>query len=224
MLPAHTFHAAEHAHGAALEKSALAYTFEHLPHLRVLAQELIDLLHAGSGAGGDALAAAAGDDLMVVPLFLRHRVDDGFDPGELLLVDLVGHLLHTLEGSDGGQHFHDALQGTKLADLAELVAEIFEGESVAAERLSGKIFRFLAVERLFGLLDERHNIAHTENAADDAVGMEGLEGVRLFAHTDELDRLAGHMTDGQRSTTARITVHLGKDDAGESEALVELLG
>ena len=82
---------------------------------------------------------------------------------------------------------------------------------------------FLAVERGFGLFDERHHVAHAQDAADDAIRMKGLEGVRLFAGADELDGLAGDVPDRQRRAAPGIAVHLGKDDAGKAEALVEVL-
>ena len=53
--------------------------------------------------------------------------------------------------------------------------------------------------------------------------MEGLEGVRLFAGADELDGLAGDVANGERRAAAGVAVHLGEDDAGEAEALVEVL-
>ena len=77
---------------------------------------------------------------------------------------------------------------------------------------------------VFGALDEREHVAHAEDAADDAVGMEGLEGVGLFAGADELDGLAGDVADGEGRAAAGVAVHLGEDDAGEAEALVEVLG
>ncbi len=81
----------------------------------------------------------------------------------------------------------------------------------------------LAVERGLGLFDERHHVAHAEDAADDAVGMEGLEGVGLFADADELDGLAGDVANRERCAAAGIAVHLGEHDAGEAEALVKIL-
>ncbi len=71
--------------------------------------------------------------------------------------------------------------------------------------------------------DERHHVAHAEDAADDAVGVEGLEGVGLFAHADELDGLAGDLADGEGRAAAGVAVHFGEDDAGEAEAGVEFL-
>ena len=160
---------------------------------------------------------------MVAALLGGHRVDDGFKARELLFVDALRGLLHAGEGADGGQHLEDALHGAHLLDLPQLVAEVFEREAVAEQGLLGELLGLFAVERGFGLLDERHHVAHAQDAADDAVGMEGLEGVGLFAHADELDGLAGDVADGERRAAAGVAVHLGEDHAGEAEALVEVL-
>ena len=108
-----------------------------------------------------------------------------------------------------------------LLDLPQLVAEIFEREAVAEEGFLGELLGLFAVEGGLGLLDERQHVAHAEDAADDAVGMEGLEGVGLFAGADELDGLAGDVADGERRAAAGVAVHLGEDDAGEAEAACE---
>ena len=55
-------------------------------------------------------------------------------------------------------------------------------------------------------------------------GWNGFEGVELFADTDELQRLSGDVADRQRRAAARIAIHLGEDDAGDAEPLVELVG
>jgi len=47
------------------EAAAGAHGLEHFAHLGVLAEEVVDLLDGGSGAAGDALAAAPVDDLVV---------------------------------------------------------------------------------------------------------------------------------------------------------------
>ncbi len=86
-----------------------------------------------------------------------------------------------------------------------------------------KLLGLFAVERGFGFFDERHHVAHAEDAADDAVGMEGLEGVGLFADADELDGLAGDVADGEGRAAAGVAVHFGEDDAGEAEARVKVL-
>jgi len=55
------------AHHALLgfDAAASAHGLEHLSHLGVLAEEVVDVLHGGAGAFGDALAPVAVDDLVV---------------------------------------------------------------------------------------------------------------------------------------------------------------
>src|SRR5580698_4606427 len=60
------------------------------------------------------------------------------------------------------------------------------------------------------------------DSADDAVGMEGLECVGLFADADELDGLAGDVADRKRCATAGIAIHFGEHYAGETETLVKV--
>lgn len=173
---------------------------------------------------GDAFAAAAVDDLVVDAFFLGHRVDDGLDAGELALVDVVDGLRHAGEGSDGGEHLEDGLHGAHLFDLTELVAEVLEGEAVAGEGLFGEGLGLAAVEFFFGALEQGGDVAHAHDAGDDAVGVEGLEGVGFFAGAEELDGLAGDVADGEGCAAAGVAVHLGEDGSGDLEAVVEGLG
>ena len=83
-----------------------------------MAEELVYILDLRAGAGGDALAASAADDFVVAALLGGHRVDDGLQARELLLIDVAGGLLHAGKGADGREHFQDALHGTHLLDLA----------------------------------------------------------------------------------------------------------
>jgi hypothetical protein len=60
------------------DAAAGSHGFEHVAHLGVLAEEAVDLMDGGSGAAGDALAAAAVDDLVVAsasrrPMAVRRR-------------------------------------------------------------------------------------------------------------------------------------------------------
>ena len=203
------------------EAGAGAHGFEHFAHLGVLAEEVVDLLHGGSGAAGDALAAASVDDLVVASLAGGHGVDDGLDAVELLLVNVVDGLRHAGEGADRGQHLHDGLHGAHLFDLTELVAEVVEGEAFAGEGLGGELLCLAAVELLFGAFEEGGDVAEAHDAADDAVGMEGLECVGALAGGEELDGRAGDLADGEGRAAACVAVHLGEDDAGEGEEGVE---
>src|SRR5262249_43329340 len=83
---------------------------------------------------------AAVDHLVVIALIRRHGIDDGLDPRDLLVVHLVGHVLHSGEWPYRGKHLHDALQRSQFLDLAQLIAEVFEREAVATERLLGDFF------------------------------------------------------------------------------------
>src|SRR5215469_2832383 len=89
-LPLHPWH--PHSRQPA-RKAFLAHVFKHLLHLSVLAEKIVNLLHRGAGAAGDAFAAAAVDDLVVVTLVHRHRVDDRFYAVDLIFVDLVRSFL-----------------------------------------------------------------------------------------------------------------------------------
>jgi hypothetical protein len=204
--------------------AAGAHGFEHFAHLGVLFEEVVDVADLDAGAFGDALAALAVDEVGVQALLHGHGVDDGFDAGELLFVHLGGRLLHAREGADRREHLEDGLHAAELLDLAELLAEVFEREAVAGEGFFGEGLGGFFVELFFGAFEERGDVAHAEDAADDAVGVEGLEGVGLFAGAEELDGLAGDVADGEGGAAAGVAVHLGEDGAGDLEAVVEGLG
>ena len=104
------------------------------------------------------------------------------------------------------------------------LAKILQRKSVGAEGLARELFRLRLVELGLGLLDERENVAHAENAPHDAVGMERFQGIVFLAHADELDGLPGHAANRQGRAAARIAIHLGQHHAGQRELLVELVG
>src|ERR1017187_4489307 len=205
-------------------ETGLAHLLEHLFHLRVLAEQVIYFLHSGAGAAGDAFAPAAVDHFVMIALVHRHRIDNGLDAVDLFFVHAVGGFLQAGERTDAGQHSHQALDRAHLLYLPQLVAKVFEREAVAGEGFGGHLLRLLLVDLRFGALDQRKNVAHAENARHDAVGMKRLQRIVLLAHADEFDGLPRHLPDGKRRAAASIAVHLGKDDAGERELLVELVG
>ena len=115
------------------------------------------------------------------------------------------------------------MQRAEFLDLAEHVAEGFEGDFAFAERLL-LLLHLVLVELLVRFFDQRDDVAHAEDAAGHAVGVEFLEVVELLADADELDRHAGDVLDGERRAAAGVAVELGEDDAVELERLVERLG
>src|SRR5437868_3206172 len=84
---------------------------------------------------------------------------------------------------------------------------------------SFELFRILLLDRLGGLLHETHDVAHTENAAGDAVGLERLQGVELLAHAHELDRPARDRPHGERSAASRVAVDPRQYDPRDAHPL-----
>ena len=89
------------------------------------------------------------------------------------------------------------------------------------EHLVLELFGVLFVGLLLGALDQRQDIAHAEDALGEPVRIERLERVGLFAGADELDRHAGDGADRKRRAAAGVAIHLGQDQAGDAEPLVE---
>ena len=75
----------------------------------------------------------------------------------------------------------------------------------------------LLVDVLLGALDEREHVAHAEDPAGEAIGVEDLEGVGLLAGAHELDRHAGDGADRQRGTATGVAVDLGQDQARDGD-------
>src|SRR5262245_34835961 len=178
-----------HSHSPAASPGS-AEAFHHLSRLHVLLQEPVDVLNARSRPLRDALLTAPVEDRGIASLAGGHRADHGLDAADRLRVDL-----RALErGTSARQHAEEVLEGTHLAQLRELVAEVLERELVAADLLL-ELLGLVRVERLFGLLDERHHVAHSEDPGDHPLGMEGLERIGLLARPDELQRQSRHFGD-----------------------------
>ncbi len=119
------------------------------------------------------------------------------------------------------QHAQHAAEPAHLLQLAELIGEIVEIELALLE-LGGHLLGLLALHRLGGALDQADDVAHAEDAAGDAVGMEILQRIQLLADADQLDRAAGDGAHGKRGTAARIAIDPGQHDAGQLHPVAEL--
>ncbi len=118
------------------------------------------------------------------------------------------------------EHAHELLERAHLFDLAELIAEIFEGEIVFAE-LAFEFAGFLFVDMLFGFFDQAEDIAHAENARDDAVGVERLERVVFFTDADEFYRGARNFADREGCAATGVTIELGENHTCDAELFVK---
>src|SRR5438034_2541569 len=167
--------------------------FHHLPELRVLLEQPVHVLHAGTAAACDALATRAADDLGMRPFSGRHRRDDRVGPVEVLLLarEVAGPALHHF--AEPRDHAEDLVERTHLPHLLELLAEVLQREAVLAE-LPHHVLGRLLVDGRLRLLHEREDITHAEDARGETVGVERLERVRLLAYTDESDWAARHLT------------------------------
>src|SRR5216684_3743320 len=208
---AEAFHFAAGGHGAVL--------LHHGAHLQVLLEDGVDVLDGGATALGDALAAFAVNDVVVAALLVCPGVDDGFDARELAFVDfrVFGKIL---ERTHLREHIHDFFERSHLANLLELIAEVLESEFFLAElalQFGGGFF----IDSLFHAFDERHEVAHAENAGDDALGIKTFEGVVFFAEADEFYRRAGDFSDAQRGAATGVAIELGENHAGKAQALVK---
>src|SRR6266566_6486707 len=109
-----------------------------LAELRVLLEQPVHVLHVGAAAARAALSPAAVDDLGIVPLARRHRADDRVEPievGRFAVEVLGGALEHLAEG----EHTEDLIERAHLAQLLELIAEVFEREGVLAKLLGQRL-------------------------------------------------------------------------------------
>src|SRR5665811_182114 len=151
ILPAHA-RQAKPLHAPAREG------LEHLLHLAVLLEQLVDVLDRRAAAAGDAPPATPVDEIGVAPFLRRHREDHGLDAVELAVVDL--DVLELLHARHAGQHAEDARQRAHLAQLLQLAEEVLEGE-LGAAKFGLHLRRLLLVDGLLGLLDERQHISYT---------------------------------------------------------------
>ena len=196
---------------------------ELLHHLRICRNWLMQLTHLAGlqrrcrrrSAGGGTRRSVGVD-----PLGRGHRVDDRLDPA-----DLRGRRSRRRAPPWARPGI---MPMRLLSGPIFLICCICSRKSsrvnVPSRSRAAASSASSSLEGLLGLLDERDHVAHAEDAAGQAVGVERLEVVELLAGGGEGDRLADDLLDRQRRTTAGVAVELGQDHAVERERLVEGLG
>src|SRR5437868_3123668 len=181
----------------------LLHFLHHAGHVLMLLQEAVDIRHRGARSRRNPPAARAVQQLRVFALGFGHRSDDrllALDDG---LVD-IRRVELLLDLADPGKHAEHAAHPAHAAQLPQLRGEIVEIEIALLEFL-GEPLGLVAVGGLGGALDQGDDVAHSENAAGDALGMKRLERVNLFAGADHDNRLAGDRPHRQRGAAGRCT-------------------
>ena len=82
-----------------------------------------------------------------------------------------------------GQHPQEFADGSHLLDRLHLLEELLEREGVTLRDLVRHALCLVGIEGTFGLLDEREDITHIEDARRHPVGMEDLE-ISTFSPTE----------------------------------------
>ena len=107
--------------------------------------------------------------------------------------DLVSSILaffRSFNRTEFRHHLEQSSERPQLADLFDLIAEIFQRE-IVAEQFFLHFLGGILIDRLLHLVDQGQDIAHAQNARGNAVGMERLERIGFLAHADKFQRLPG---------------------------------
>ena len=155
---------------------------------------------------------------MICSLFFGHRKKNGFLPLHSRFFQIRrAHLARKPR-----YHIKDRLHIAHLFNAVELRKQVFERELVF-RHLFLQVLGFFEVDGLLRFFNERNNIAHAQNAACNALWVERLKILSLFASTDEQNRLACNRLERKSRTTARVGIELGENNARNAELLVESL-
>ena len=159
--------------------AALGHHLHHLLRLLELVQQLVHFLHRDAGAGRDAALARRLDELRLA------RAPRGVI--ELMMPSMRAILRSSTvapcaaRASSAGSLSIMRREAAHLVHLPDLRLEVLEVEALARLDLLGELLRFLDVDVLLRLLDQRQHVAHAEDARGHALRMERLEAVELLA-------------------------------------------
>ena len=152
-----------------------------------------------AAARGNAAPAGGlgSEQLGLLALGFGHRADHGFNFFELLLPLFEHAVVDLVHARD---HFHQPAEGAHALDQAHLLQEIGEVEGGFLQLLLHPL-HIGQFHLLLGLLHQGEHVAHAEDAAGHALGVERLQGLYLFARANELDRCTAHLADRQGGPT-----------------------
>lgn len=131
------------------------------------------------------------------------------------------HVLHHF-GIHTRQKLEEVLKRTELLHLAHGRKEVFKVHAFLAHLLF-KLFGFGFVESFLRFFNQRHHVAHLQDAASHALRVKLFERVGLLTNADVLDGLAENAVNGKRRATACVAIQLGKHYARNIESFVKAL-
>ena len=134
-----------------------------------------------------------------------------------LLLDSLRHAGHTRH------FFQHTTDTTHIVHLLQLIAKIGQIKALALLHFPRQSLGLTLVDFALGLFNQRHHVAHAENARGDALGVEGLQRSGLLANTHKFNRLASDGAHRQRRTTTGVRVDLGENDAAERQHIIKCL-
>src|SRR3990170_2130167 len=179
----------------------------------VVSQEFFHLARGDARAMGDALHPRGLHELRVRHLLVRHRVHDDLEPSELDLRPLYVFVLH-LPG-DAGNQGRELAHGAHVGEHVDLFVHLVEGE-LPRHDLLRELLGPLLVDRLLGLLQERLEVPHPEEARDEPRRLELLEVVDFLPDADEEDGRLHLRHSGQGAAALRGSVELRDDHARDA--------
>ena len=166
-----------------------------------LFEHAVDVLHLHPRTGCNAALARGLDQLGLGTFFGRHAVDDALLAANVFLGFAQIHA-GRLGRELTGQFVHQARQTAHLLHLLDLRQEVVQIKAATAFDFGGQLLRRLHVHTGGNLLDQRHNVAHAQNAPGMALRIKDLQAVELFAGAGKLDRGAGDLPHRQGCATA----------------------
>ena len=127
----------------------------------MLLEKSVNVLNLGARTRRDSLLPRAINTIGVAPLSWRHRAYNCFHltkrVGLKLFLSHLGHIAHT------GQLVHHTGNTPHIIHLLYLVAKVFEVELLAFLEFGSKFLRFLFINFLLCVLNQREHITHTQN-------------------------------------------------------------
>ena len=180
---------------------------------------MIDLLHIGSRALGDAHFTRMIHELRIGSLFGCHGTDDGFHIFKSIVIDV--NVLHHFTHS--WNHPQKVFHIPHFLDLLYLNKEVIE-----AKLIFGNFFieltRFFFIKLLLGTLHQRDHISHSQNTIGHPIRIENIKGFHLFTGTDKLDRFLNHFPNGKGGSPSGVTIQLGQHHAIKVQTIVKSFG